>query len=87
MKGVAGEKQRPELLPGAGRVPDQIGQVRQVVRIGQILDLHLQQFRGRTAHDPAKSTVDEGKASRRIDLRDADDGLAEHRAENLLLVA
>ena len=72
---------------GADRVLDQIGQVRQVIRIGQVLDAHLQQFGGRTARDPAKSIVDEGKAPGRIDLRDAHDRLAEHRAENLLLVA
>ena len=59
---------------------------RQILGIDQILQAHLQQLRRRALDDLAKSIIDEAKAPGRVDLRDADDRLAEHGAQHLLLL-
>ena len=74
-------------LGGVKRMPHRIGELRQVGGVDHILDAQLQQFRRRTANHPAKSIVGQSEAPCGIDLRDADARLAEHRAEDVLLVA
>jgi hypothetical protein len=76
-----------ESLADVGGTGEQVAQVRLVGGIGQIVNAHLQQPRRRMTDDLAESVVDEIEASAGVHLRDADAGLAEHGAKNLLLLA
>ena len=76
-----------EALAGLDRLSQQIAQVGRILRDGEILDPHLQQLRRRTPNDLAEPIVDQVEASGRVDLGDAHDRLAEHGAQNLLLLA
>ena len=76
-----------ESLAAADCLPHEIADVGPVVGLDQVLDAHLQQFRRRTPDEAAISVVHQGKAPRHVDLGDAHDGLVEHGAENVLLLA
>ena len=76
-----------ESLSGVGCLAYEVVQVGQVLGLGQIFDSHLQQLRRRTPNDAAKAIVHQDETPRGVDLGDAHDGLAEHRAERVLLLA
>ena len=76
-----------EAFAGSDRRSEQFEHLRLIIGIDDVLDALPQQLGRRTLNDLAKSVVDEHEPPGRIDLRDADDRLAEHGAQILLLLA
>ncbi len=71
---------------GANGLLEHVEQVRAILRIDQVLDVHLPQLRRRPLQHFAKSTIDDVEAAAGVGLGDAHRSLGEHGAQEHLLL-
>src|SRR5262249_38380911 len=70
-------------LSGVGRIGDRI----HILMLEDVLQAHGQELAGRPARERAEAIIDQGEAARRVGLGDADESLADERAQALFPAA